>query len=63
MRATVDDAAALNFRVIVPQEAVADRYSLSHQVTLFDIDSWLGDVIPLDDVIAHLEAVSQDRAG
>ncbi len=63
VRATVDDAAALNFRVIVPQEAVADRYSLSHQVTLFDIDSWLGDVMPLDEVIAHLETVSQDRAG
>lgn len=63
VRATVDDAAALNFRVIVPLEAVADRYSLSHQVTLFDIDSWLGDVMPLDAVIAHLEAVSQVRAG
>jgi nicotinamidase-related amidase len=61
VRATVDDAAALNFRVIVPQEAVADRYSLSHQVTLFDIDSWLGDVMPIDAVIAHLETVRQDR--
>jgi nicotinamidase-related amidase len=63
VRATVDDAAALNFRVIVPQEAVADRYTLSHQVTLFDIDSWLGDVMPLDDVIAHMMTVSQERVG
>lgn len=59
VRATTDDAAALNFRVIVPQEAVADRYALSHEVTLFDIDSWLGDVMPLDAVLAHLETVSQ----
>lgn len=63
VRATVDDAAALNYRVIVPQEAVADRYSLSHQVTLFDIDSWLGDVMPLDAVIRHIETVKQDRIG
>ena len=62
VRATTDDAAALNFRVIIPQEAVADRYSLSHQVTLFDIDSWLGDVMPLEAVIAHLETVKQGSA-
>lgn len=61
VRATTDDAAALNYRVIIPQEAVADRYSLSHQVTLFDIDSWLGDVMPLDAVIGHLEKVQQER--
>lgn len=60
VRATTDDAAALNYRVIIPQEAVADRYVLSHQVTLFDIDSWLGDVMPLSAVIAHLETVQQD---
>jgi maleamate amidohydrolase len=59
IRATVDDAAALNYRVIVPFEAVADRYTLSHQVTLFDIDSWLGDVMPLEEVVAHLETVDQ----
>ncbi len=63
VRATVDDAAARNYRVIVPQEAVADRYSLSHQVTLFDIDSWLGDVMPLNAVIRHIETVRQDRVG
>lgn len=61
VRATTDEAAALNYRVIIPQEAVADRYSLSHQVTLFDIDSWLGDVMPLDAVIGHLETVQQVR--
>lgn len=60
IRATTDDAAALNYRVIIPEEAVADRYTLSHQVTLFDIDSWLGDVMPLDEVVAHLETVHQN---
>lgn len=59
IRASTDDAAALNYRVIIPEEAVADRYQLSHQVTLFDIDSWLGDVMPLDEVIAHLEQIDQ----
>ena len=59
IRATVDHAAAFNLRVIVPYECVADRFTLSHQVTLFDIDSWLGDVVSGEAVLDHLRAIDR----
>jgi len=59
IRATVDHAAAYNFRVIVPRECVADRFRLSHEVALFDMDAFLADVLPLDDVIAHVRGVDR----
>ncbi len=43
-----------SFRVIVPREAVGERCELFHEVNLLDIDIDLGDVMPADDVIAHL---------
>lgn len=49
-----------SFRVIVPREAVGDRCELLHEVNLFDIDVDLGDVLPLDDVIAQLRASIND---
>ena len=36
IRATVDHAAAYNFRVVIPRECVADRFRASHEVALFD---------------------------
>lgn len=54
IRATVDHAAAYNFRVIVPHECVADRFQLSHQVALFDMDAFLADVIGLDELLAYV---------
>lgn len=44
-----------SFRVIVPHEAVGERCELFHEVNLLDIDIDLGDVMPLDDVVAHLQ--------
>jgi len=43
-----------SFRVIVPKEAVGERCELMHEVNLFDIDIDLGDVMPVDEVVAHL---------
>ena len=43
-----------SFRVIVPKEAVGERCEIMHEVNLLDIDIDLGDVMPMDDVIAHL---------
>ena len=59
IRATVDHAAAYNFRVIVPYECVADRFRLSHHVTLFDIDAFLADVVPLRAVLDHLKDIDK----
>lgn len=44
-----------SFRVIVPREAVGERCELFHEVNLLDIDIDLGDVMPTDEVIAHVQ--------
>ena len=59
IRATVDHAAAYNFRVIVPHDCVADRFQLSHQTALFDMDAFLADVVPLEVVLDHLKNFSK----
>ena len=46
-----------SFRVIVPQEAVGERCELFHAVNLLDIDIDLGDVVPLDEVLACLRSL------
>jgi nicotinamidase-related amidase len=55
VRATVVDAFSHNFRVIIPEECVADRSNISHEVTLFDMDMKYADVMQLDDVIESLQ--------
>lgn len=47
VRATVDHAFALNYRVIVPLECVADRVRLPHEINLYDMDTTSADVMPL----------------
>ena len=56
VRATAVDAFSHNFRVIVPEECVADRVQTSHAVALFDIHMKYGDVVPLAEVTTALEA-------
>jgi maleamate amidohydrolase len=44
-----------SFRVIVPREAVGERCEIMHEVNLLDIDLDLGDVLPLNNVLAYLD--------
>jgi len=55
VRATVVDAFSLNYRVIVPEECVADRVVVPHKVNLFDMQMKYADVLPLTRVIELLE--------
>jgi len=55
VRATVVDASQMNYRVLVPREAVFDRLPLSHAVSLFDMDRTYANVMPTDQVIEYLE--------
>jgi maleamate amidohydrolase len=55
IRATAESAVDLNFHVIVPEEAVGDRSPRSHLSNLLDIDLKMGDVMPLAEVIDHLQ--------
>jgi maleamate amidohydrolase len=54
VRATVDDAFALDYRVIIPLECVADRAEVPHRVNLFDMDMISADVLRLDEILKHL---------
>src|SRR5262245_30606068 len=45
-----------SYRVVVPREAVGERCELFHEVSLLDIDMDLGDVMPVDEVLAHLQS-------
>ncbi len=62
VRASVVDACALNFKSIVPSDAVYDRSPTSHAVNLFDIASKYADVLPTQDVIARLQTLSAEQA-
>ena len=43
-----------HYHVIVPREAVGERCEIMHEVNLLDIDIDLGDVMPTDKVVGHL---------
>lgn len=57
VRATVIDACALNFKVVVPEEAVYDRSQTSHAVNLFDMASKYADVMPTQQLVGALQRV------
>lgn len=57
VRATVVDGCALNYKVVVPQDAVYDRSQVSHAVNLFDMASKYADVMPTDDLVTLLRAL------
>jgi nicotinamidase-related amidase len=58
IRATSESGFNENLRVIVPAEAVGDRSRTAHDASLFDIDARYGDVVPVEEVLAHLNSIS-----
>ena len=54
VRATVVDACSSGFHVIVPRQAVADRWRLSHLTSLFDMDVKYADVVESEEALAYL---------
>lgn len=54
VRGTVVDAMSCGYRVIVPEETVADREEGAHYASLYDIAFKYGDVKPVDDVLSAL---------
>lgn len=55
IRSTVDHAFALNYRVIVPMECVADRVKVPHEINLYDMDTTSADVMSLVSVKEEIE--------
>jgi maleamate amidohydrolase len=62
IRATAESAFNNNFHAIIPAEAVGDRSWSAHEAALFDIDARLGDVMPVDEVLAHLQEPARAAA-
>lgn len=58
VRAAVMDAFYCNYRIIIPEQCCGDRSPKAHAFNLFDMDMKYGDVMDVDDVIAHLESLS-----
>lgn len=56
VRATTVDAATLGFRVGVVEEGVFDRFEISHDVALFDLNAKYADVMSLDQIEGYLSA-------
>jgi maleamate amidohydrolase len=57
IRGTCESAHNYNYHVIVPAEAVGDRSASAHEANLFDIDARYADVVPLQEVLAHLTSL------
>lgn len=54
VRATVVDAFSYNYRVVVPADATFDRWQVSHDIALFDLDAKYADVMSTEAVCEAL---------
>jgi nicotinamidase-related amidase len=63
VRASVVDGTTNRLRMIVAEECVFDRHEACHAINLFDMNQKYADVLPLDDIIKHLEAWRAEKAG
>ena len=54
IRPTVCDAEQYGYRVVVPADAVFDRFAISHSINLFDIQRAQADVMPLAELFSRL---------
>ncbi|MET4579217.1 isochorismatase family protein [Ottowia thiooxydans] len=61
VRATVLDAFSLNFRPVVVEDACFDRSEASHAINLCDMNAKYANVLPSEDVLAHLESYPADQ--
>lgn len=59
VRGTVVDGFAYNYRVLVPEDAVFDRSTVSHAVNLFDMSEKYADVMPTNDVLTALQSIKK----
>ena len=61
MRASVVDGATNRMRMIVAEECVFDRHEACHAINLFDMNQKYADVLPLDEILAYLDAWRAER--
>lgn len=63
VRCTVIDAMSRGYRVVVPEECVADRHESPHFSTLYDLVLKYADVIPVGEVFDAIAAPAPQPAG
>jgi maleamate amidohydrolase len=61
IRASVVDAAAYDYKVVVPHDACYDRAPICHAVNLFDIASKYAAVVPTVDAVGMVQAIASGR--
>jgi nicotinamidase-related amidase len=61
VRATTVDAYSFGFHNVIVEECTFDTTVLCHKVNLFDLHHKYADVMHIDDVLAHLDAVYRER--
>ncbi|HEY4135600.1 MAG TPA: isochorismatase family protein [Alphaproteobacteria bacterium] len=61
VRASTVDAYSFAFHNVLVEECTYDRSMLSHKVNLFDLHHKYADVMHVQDVIAHLDGLAQQR--
>src|SRR5262249_38083200 len=61
VRATVVDSLSHSYRTIVPAECVADKHDSQHFANLYDVALKYGEVMPVAEVIAYLQAYEVSR--
>ncbi|WP_196258133.1 MFS transporter [Pelagibacterium limicola] len=59
VRATVLDAFSLNYRVTVVEDGCFDRAQANHAINLCDMHAKYANVLPSQEVVAHLNTLSQ----
>jgi maleamate amidohydrolase len=62
VRATSVDGFSLNYHVIVAHDGVYDRAAVSHEVSLFELDSKYADVVSSSDITAYLSGLKDGSA-
>jgi nicotinamidase-related amidase len=58
VRASVLDAFSLNLRQTIVEEGCFDRSQASHAINLCDMQAKYADVLPADEVLAHIESLT-----
>jgi maleamate amidohydrolase len=63
VRATAVDALQNGFRPMIVREAVGDRSKPAHDQSLFDLQAKYADVVSLDETLAYLNTIGDNRRG
>ena len=61
VRASTVDAYSYGFHNVVVEECTYDRATINHKVNLFDLHHKYADVMHIEDVLAHLDGLAQQR--